>query len=363
MERPNLAGVAPEVAAYIEYLEMELGHLRVTAEARRSVTARNAPGGGRESVRETDDDELPLPPLEVSESPTTFQIVTLSRGGLIKRTARHLYERQRRGGMGIFDIDLPSNDVPQALCHADEGEMLLLITNKSRAFRLRVDEIVAGPVRSKGQAVRDLVPLHDDEHPAALVPTPRGINLVLVSQQGYIRALPAHVVGQAMTPGIFLYRYVDFGPLAGVCWSAGKGDLFIATRNGLGIRFAEKALAVQGSLGMRLESGDAAVGVEAIQPPEGERLLLMGADGRGTVRQMLGFGANKSPGGGGKIALKTDKLIGTAAVNPESDVFVISKLGKIIRFKANEIPPKEGTVQGVNCMSLRGDECVAMVVV
>jgi DNA gyrase subunit A len=264
--------------------------------------------------------------------------------------------------MGIFDIDLPDHDVPFILCHADEGDTLVLITNKARAFRLRMNEISPVPVRSKGQSIQSLVRLQDDEYPAALLPASRGVTLALVSERGYARALPAHVVGMGMTPGVSLYRYGEFGPVAGACWSGGKGDLFIGTRNGLGIRFPEKALALPGGLGIRLESGDVAVGVAAVQPPDGEAVLLVGSDGRGTLRLMEGFSANKSPGGGGKIAFKSDKVIGALAVTPESDVFIISRLGKIIRFKANEIPPKEGVVQGVNCMSLRGDECVAMVV-
>lgn len=353
MQKPDLTGLAPDVVAYIAYLENEISRLR---EPRRSPAVRVE----RESI---EDDELSLPPLEVSEPETTFQIITISKGGLVKRTARHLYERQRRGGMGIFDIDLPVTDAPLALCHADEKDMLLLITSKARAFRLRVDEILSGPVRSKGQPVQDLVRLQPDEYPAALLPDQRGVTLALVSQKGFVRALPAHIVGLGMTPGVSLYRAGDVGPVAGACWSSGKGDLFIATRNGLGIRFAEKSLAVPGGPGIRLESGDVAVGIEAIQPPDGERILMVGGDGRGTVRLMEGFTPNKSPGGGGKIAFKGEKVIGPLAVTPESDVFIVSRLGKIIRFKANEIPPKEGVVQGVNCMSLRGDECVAMLAV
>lgn len=346
MEKPDLSAVAPDVAAYIEYLEKELAHSRT----QHAVVVH--------SQREAEGEDSSFQPLEVTEPFTTAQIITVSRDGLIKRTARHLYERQRRGGMGIFEIDLPDEDVPFALCHADETDMLVLITNKARAFRLRVNEIVSGPVRSKGQ---HSVKLQDDEHPVVLLPNPRGLTLALVSEKGFVRALPAHVVGMGMTPGVSLYRYADFGPVAGACWSGGKGDLFIATRNGLGIRFPEKALAVPGSLGIRLENGDAAVGVAAVHPPDGERLLLVGSDGRGTVRLMEGFSPNKSPGGGGKIAFKSEKLIGVTTVTAESDVFIISRLCKMIRFKASEIPPKEGVVQGVNCMSLRGDECVAIV--
>ena len=75
---------------------------------------------------------------------------------------------------------------------------------------------------------------------------------------------------------------------------------------------------------------------------------------------MSGFGANKAPGAGGKTAMKADVIVGAVPVTEQSDVFAISRLGKIIRFRSREVPAKEGVVQGVNCMSLRADECVAM---
>jgi DNA gyrase/topoisomerase IV subunit A len=75
---------------------------------------------------------------------------------------------------------------------------------------------------------------------------------------------------------------------------------------------------------------------------------------------MAGFSPNKAPGAGGKTAMKTDHLVGAAAVDETGDIFIISRLSKIIRFQAAEIPAKEGVVQGVNCMALRADETVAL---
>jgi hypothetical protein len=75
---------------------------------------------------------------------------------------------------------------------------------------------------------------------------------------------------------------------------------------------------------------------------------------------MSGFAANKAPGGGGKTAMKTDHLISALAVEPADDIFALSRLSKLIRFRAGEVPAKEGVVQGVNCMALRADECVAV---
>jgi DNA gyrase subunit A len=71
---------------------------------------------------------------------------------------------------------------------------------------------------------------------------------------------------------------------------------------------------------------------------------------------MSGFAANKSAGGAGKIAMKSYKLIGAAAVQPEDDIWILTRLGKMIRFRADEIPTTDGAVQGVICISMRIDE-------
>ena len=61
--------------------------------------------------------------------------------------------------------------------------------------------------------------------------------------------------------------------------------------------------------------------------------------------------------------MKTDELVVAAAVGPGDELVIISRLGKLIRFAADEIPAKEGVVQGVACMALRADEATAVAVV
>ncbi len=92
-------------------------------------------------------------------------------------------------------------------------------------------------------------------------------------------------------------------------------------------------------------------------------VFLLGADGQGTIRRMAGFSRNKAPGSGGKQAMKADRLVGACAVDEGDDIFIISQLGKIIRFRADEVPAKEGVVQGVACMALRNDEAAALAAV
>jgi DNA gyrase subunit A len=340
LDRPDLHGLSPQVIAYIQALETEVARLRHRAPA--------------------PDEEPPAELLEPNEPPTTLNVITISAAGLAKRTPRHLYGRQRRGGMGIFDLEVSAEDRPAFVTVADESHDLILLTSLARAFRLAVRHVTEAPVRGRGQSLLADLNLHPGETLAAVLPAGRGAAIALLSERGYARVLPAHVIGAAMTPGTTLYRAPEFGPLAAACWTPGDGDLFVATQRGVAIRFPERALPLPGGLAIRLEAGDRAVGVEAVYPPEGESIFLLGADGRGTIRLMSGFAANKAPGGGGKVAVKTDHLVAVAAAGAGDDLFILSRLSKIIRFGAAEIPAKEGVVQGVNCMALRADECTAL---
>lgn len=336
MQRPDLSDLPVEVIAYIEALEAELAELHEDDETR----ARHEP------------------PLEPSESPTTMNVITISRAGMAKRTPRHYYFRQRRGGMGVFDLDSGDDDPPAFLVIADESAGLVLVTDQARAFRLPVSELPEAPVRSRGQLLREHFPLRSDEQWALAFADQGGAYLALVTERGQVRRIGSQYLGRNLQPGTVLYNIKEGGAPAGACWTGGNDELLIVTRQGQGIRFAERLVPVRGCLGLRVDPEDQAVGVAAAEPEGG--VFLLSNDGKGTVRLLSGFAGNKSPGASGKTVMKTEALVGAVAVGQQSDIFAISKLGKIIRFQAAEVPAKEGVVQGVNCMNLRADECVAL---
>jgi len=339
VERPDLSGVGQQVRAYIEALEAELDH-------RRQAQDLDAEGAADTAS------------FEPAEPPTTINLITISARGRAKRTPRHLYSRQRRGGMGIFDLETTEDDPPTLLALADESQSLLLVTNLARAFRVSVRDLPESPVRSRGQSLVAQLPLLADERITLALPDQGKGYIALVSQHGHVRCLRHHYVGENLRPGTNLYT-PEFGPPAAACWTPGNSDLFIATRQGHAIRFAEKQVPLQGCLGIRLEPEDVAVGITAVHQDSG--VLLVSADGKGTIRLMSGFSPNKMPGGGGKTAMRTDCLIGAATVDESDDFFIISRLSKIIRSRAAEIPAKEDAVQGVNCMALRADETMAVI--
>jgi DNA gyrase subunit A len=334
--RPNLDNVTDEVRAYIEALEAEIARLH---------------------GRKADQPDKVVAP-EPSEPPTTINLITFSRTGYVKRTPRHFYSRQRRGGMGIFDLETADPDYPTLLAIADQADTLLLFTDDGRGFRLPVSKIAEAEVRAKGQSLHDLIQLRPHEQIVAALPADQTGYVVLVSQRGWARRVRHNYVGTNMIPGISFHDVKEGGPLATACWTDGSGDVFIMTQEGKGIRFNEAQIPARGCLGMRVDVTDRVVGVASVTEASG--VLLISDDGKGTIRLMSGFGANKAPGAGGKIAIKSDRLVGGAAVTALDDIFLISRQGKLIRFLADDIPPKEGVVQGVNCMNLRHDEVMAL---
>jgi DNA gyrase/topoisomerase IV subunit A len=341
IERPDLDNLDPAVRAYIAALEAEIEQLRQGRKASRRSAATEEPA-------------------EPNEPPTTINVVTVSESGSIKRTPRHLYSRQRRGGMGVFDLQTPEDDPPAHLAIADESESLVVVTDRARAFRLPLERLPESPVNSRGQQLAALLKLNGGERPAVVLSDQGSAYVAILSQRGHVHWMAGHLLGEKLLPGTILYDIKKLGPPVAACWTPGDGDLFIATRGGQAIRFSARQVPMRGCLGIRLDRDDTAVAIAAVREDSG--VFLLSADGKGSIRLMAGLRANKSPGGGGKIALKTDHLIGAATVSEGDDVFAISRLGKIIRFQAAEVPPKEGVVQGVSCMALRADEVVALTV-
>jgi DNA gyrase subunit A len=349
-KRPDITQLNPQVRTYIEALEAEIERLR-SQKTRKSTTSSSW-------SEESELTELANPDyIEPAEAPTPGNVITATASGFAKRTPRHLYNRQHRGGMGVFDIETADDQPPALVTLADENQNLLLLTNLGRAFRLPVSQIPEAPVRARGQHIVPKFNLLENEHLTAFLPEQAQGYLALVSQSGMVRLLRHHIFGDSMRPGTAIYDYKNFGPLAGACWTPGDGELFIATRHGRAIRFSEKLVAPQGSQGIRLEAQDRAVGIAAVY--SNSAIFMLGADGRGAIRIMEGFSANKAPGAGGKIAINNDSLVSVLNVDEQDDIFILSRLSKIIRFRIDQIPPKDSVVQGVICITLRADEPVA----
>jgi DNA gyrase subunit A len=356
-----IAQASPALQRYVRTMELENARLRQELLELRQGAARRQRA---EVARETRSEAAPAP-LPTLRYPDDVMVLTITARGLAKRTPLNDYSTQRRGGVGVFDIQSTRDDLVAHLAVTRASASLLLLSSRGRAFRIPVDSLPLTEVRGRGASLPERLLFTEDETLAAVLALddeqdPR--NTVLIgTQSGWLRSLHRTYVGPRLQPGTLLSDPKRGGPPAVLALSNGSSEVLMVLRSGLGYRFSERLINREGVRGIQTRPDDTVVGVVSIQGDEDE-VLLVTADGQGTRRQMAGFANNKSPGGQGKVIIKSDALAGAARVGSGDEALCISGFAKIIRFGVDEVPAKSGNVQGVSILDTRGDNLAALAV-
>jgi DNA gyrase subunit A len=216
-----------------------------------------------------------------------------------------------------------------------------------------VSTIPVTQIKDKGSPITEKIILNPSEEIVTILTEQAKGYVALLSKMGKVRCLRHHLFGEHLKQGVSLFNPTEFGQLQCATWTPGEAELFIVTKDGIGIRFNEKTISPQGDLAIRVLKEDSAAGITAVYPDSS--VFIIGADGKGTIRKMSGFSPNKSPGGTGKIVIKNNQVVGATIIDINDEIFLVTKSGKIIRFNGHEIPDTEGVVQGVNCIMMRSD--------
>lgn len=351
----------PALKLYIRTLEQENARLRQEVlELRESSARRRAAAEARATRSESS-------PVQVAtvRHPDDVMVITITRQGQAKRTPLNDYSTQRRGGAGVFDIQAGREDSVAHVLVARASAALFLLTSRGRAFRVAVDTLPLTEVRGRGTSLTERLLLTADETIAAVTALDDAdarANVLVATANGWVRLWHRNYLGPRLQPGTLLYEPQKGGgaPVA-ITLTQGDGDVLIALRSGLAYRFAESQVRRDGVRGIQVHPNDAVIGIASVR--DDSTVLFVTADGQGARREMSGFSANKSAGGQGKIIMKTDALVGVAAVAESDEALCISGFAKIIRFGVAEVPIKAGSVQGVNVMDCRGDSLAALAII
>jgi len=159
--RPDLSDISEEVRLYIEALE------KLIKRDISSSGASEAAGMLQDGPRTMFDSSSEV---GWTEPPTKVCLITSTSKGIAKRTFRHLYTRQRRGGMGVFDLETSEGDPPSIIALAEESRNLIILTDHARAFRLPVRHFVDAPVRNRGNSITSKLNLLPQEKLLVILP-------------------------------------------------------------------------------------------------------------------------------------------------------------------------------------------------
>ncbi len=294
--------------------------------------------------------------------------ITVTHNGYMKRTAVDTYRKQSRGGKGRIGMGTRTEDFVAHLLIASTHSYILIFTNLGRVYWLKVYEIPDAGTAGKGKNVASLVNLQQDETVKAFLMvkefTP-GKYVVMVTKKGVIKKCELTVFDNPMSRGIIAMSLEEGDELIAADMTDGSQEIFLGTHSGKAIRFPEGKVRPMGrpAYGVRamtLEPDDFLVGMEAVGK---EGLILTVSENGYGKRTALEEYRITSRGGKGIINMKTSerngKVVSILDVKESSDVFIITKDGKILRLEAGKIREAGRSTQGVRLVRLEEGDGIA----
>jgi DNA gyrase subunit A len=304
--------------------------------------------------------------------PEEEMVVTLTHRGYIKRQPVSLYRAQRRGGRGITGSSVREDDFVAHLFSASTHDYLCFFTNRGRAYRLKVHEIPEASRQAKGTAVVNLLALESDERIAAVQALrpgePEGY-WVFATRQGVVKRTPVAAYQSWRAAGLIAISLDEGDELIGVEPQRGPGDIMLATRQGLVIRFEADDVRpmgrqARGVTGIRLRGTDRVVSLACVQ--DAPELLLIASSGFGKRSPLKQF-RRTGRGGHGIIGMrctsKTGPLVSIVPIRGDEEIMLISSEGVLIRVAVADISVQGRSSQGVTVMRLGDSGEVAAVAV
>jgi DNA gyrase subunit A len=417
LEREKLVNEYQEVLALIarlkEILASEALVLEIIATELRDI--KEAYGDARRTEIIPDTTEISIEDLVADEE----MVITVSRGGYIKRSPLSMYRAQRRGGKGRIGMQTKEEDIVEHLFVASTHAYVLVFTDRGRMYWLKVHVIPEVAANARGKAIVNLLPLEQNENVRALLTTrdfSEGKYVVMATRGGRIKKTELAAFSNVRAAGIIAIDIFEGDDLYAVRLSGGNDEIFVGTHQGMAIRFPEshvrpmgrgaagvKAISLRGDDHVVemdvLPAGTAAevapppvdeealeveaLDVEAIEEVveesadlEGDEEVALTADDRGYILTITerGFG-KRTPvlayrlqrrGGLGlsnvKITEKNGAVAGLAHVHDDEQLLLITEQGMMIRTDVASIRIAGRKTQGVRIINIDETDVVVAAV-
>ncbi len=371
LERQKILDELAELMQLIERLRAILGNqqllLQIIVDELRAVQAQF--GSDRRTRILEEEGELSIEDLIADEDVA----VTVTDTGYIKRTPISTYRNQRRGGKGRIGMRTREEDVVNHLFVASTHSYLMVFTDQGRAYWLKVHEIPDVGADGRGKSIANLVQMAAGEKIADMLAVREFDDtrfIVMGTRRGTVKKTELSAFRNPRAGGIIAIGIDEGDAVMSVQLSDGAGEIFIGTRNGKAIRFAE---------GEVRSMGRTAYGVRGIQLRENDEVVsLQVARAGGTLLTVTEQGYAKQTaleeyrvtGRGGygvtnvAITSRNGPVVNIAQVHDDEELLVITEQGKIMRTPASQIRTIGRATQGVRLMDLEsGDRVVSVALV
>ncbi len=297
-------------------------------------------------------------------------VIVMTEAQYVKAVPAASFKTQGRGGRGVSGAKLKTDDIVRHVIFTTAHAYLLFFSNRGRVYRLRAHEIPERERTAKGMPIVNLLPLQAGETIQAIIDTrefPGERYLFFATRQGTVKKTGFSDYDNGRRDGLIALNLRDGDELVRVIETSGSDDIFIVSRKGQTIRFAEDEVrpmgrAAAGVRGMKLKSGDEVVSVDVAR--DDTSILMVTEAGYGKRTELDKFNL-QGRGGQGVIGIrltgKKGEVVAAFMVGLEDDIVAVSSGGVTIRMGVRDISTQGRDATGVRVMSLDGGQTVASV--
>ncbi len=290
--------------------------------------------------------------------PEEEMVVTVTRGGYIKRTRSDNYRSQHRGGKGVKGAQLRADDVVEHFFVTTTHRWLLFFTNLGRVYRAKAYEVQEAGRDAKGQHVANLLALQPEESIAQILDIAHYEDaqyLVLATKQGMVKKTALTQYDTNRQGGIIAINLRDGDEVVAARLLNEGDDMLLVSRAGMSLRFTATDQSLRpmgrstgGVKGMQFR-GEYHLLSASIVSDEG--FVFVVTEGGYAKRTAVDQYRSQQRGGLGiKVAKLSDTrggLAGAMIVDADDEVLVVLESGKVVRSGVAEVPAKGRDTMGV----------------
>jgi DNA gyrase subunit A len=295
--------------------------------------------------------------------------ITVTNAGYIKRTPVSTYSRQGRGGKGRLGAKAKNEDFVEHLFIASTHAYLMIFTDDGQVFKMKVHEIPEADPSARGKAVVNLIQLSSERKLVAVMPVRdfgEEIYLTMVTKKGVIKKTSLSDYQNIRVTGINAINIDEGDELLDVIRTDGKKQIFVATHDGMAVKFKESDVRPMGRVargvrGVNLRKGDFVVSVCAVSQEGTEKILSVSEKGFGKQTQVASYRLTRRGGIGVinmKATEKTGKVVAAFPVDDDSEIMIITQQAKLIRLGVDKIRETGRSAQGVTLIKCGEDDLV-----
>ncbi|MBL1118772.1 DNA gyrase subunit A [Streptomyces sp. 110] len=295
-------------------------------------------------------------------------VVTITRGGYVKRTKTEDYRSQKRGGKGVRGTKLKQDDIVSHFFVSTTHHWLLFFTNKGRVYRAKAYELPDAGREARGQHVANLLAFQPDEKIARILAI-RDYEavpyLVLATKSGLVKKTPLKDYDSPRSGGVIAInlREMDDGredELIGAELVSSADDLLLISKKAQSIRFTATddslrpmGRATSGVKGMSFREGDELLSMNVVRPGTFVFTATDGGYAKRTnvdeyrVQGRSGLGIKAA-----KIVEDRGSLVGALVVEETDEILAITLSGGVIRTRVNEVRETGRDTMGVQLINL-----------